>query len=350
MFPGIQRSIPRYIPKSKPSLGINRIRILEKERTIVQLSRQNIQSGLEEFHRNGLVILENAVGHGAIDHVRQRMLEDFRKHRNSPNVHWNQGKCSRNISQTPPLLSEYLHEEIWANRLAVNIMEHIIGPKPQLSFATSNIVLPRTEDRQAVHSDYYCNHLNFPVFLEVCIYLHDVDSRNGGTEFWLGTHDGYSKKDHSSPTTGWIKRDIFTPRAAISPPIQPDIPKGSLCIRDLRCWHAGRENPTDVPRIILGFIYSPRWFGSHMRMRFPSEARKCLETWEHIDCLNTAEFVEGKFDYLEFNQDINLTQTPSDLDAPYVPKHGSGNVTPEDYWTPSTNDDCSSFNQEVVEK
>ena len=334
MFAGLQRSIPHYIHKSKPSLGINPIRILEKERTTAQLSRQNLQSSLEEFHRNGLVILENAVGHLATDHIHQKMLDDFRKHGNSLNIHWNQGEYSGNISQTPPLLSEYLHEEIWANRLAINIMEHLIGPKPQLSFATSNIVLPRTRGRQAVHSDYYCSHFNFPVFLEVCIYPQSVDSRNGSTEFWLGTHQGYSKKDHTLSTTGWIKRNVFTPRAKISPPVQPDIPKGSLCIRDLRCWHAARENLTDVPRIILGFIYSPQWFDSHMRMKFPSEARKCLEMWEHIDCLKTAEFVEGEFDYLEFNQNLNLTQTPSDSDAAYVPQNRSTKVTPEDYWTP----------------
>ncbi|OCK78960.1 hypothetical protein K432DRAFT_383470 [Lepidopterella palustris CBS 459.81] len=342
MFTAIRTSIPHYISKSKPNLRINPIRVSENERSIAQLSRQNVQSGVQEFHRNGLVILENAVGHGTINHVRQRMLDDFHEHRHSPNVHWNQGKCSGNVSQTPPLLSEFLHEEIWANRFAVNIMEYIIGPKPQLSFATSNIIIPRTEGRQAVHSDYYCDHLDLPVFLEVSIYLQDVDSRNGSTEFWLGTHEGYSKKDHSSSTTGWIKRDVFTSRAAISPPIQPAIPKGSVCIRDLRCWHAGRENKTDMPRIILGFMYSPQWFGSHMRMKLPSAARKCLETWTHIDCLNTTEFVDNEFNYLEFNQDINLSQTPSDPYAPYVPKHGSGNVTPNDYWTPSMAADCGS--------
>ncbi|KAF2810737.1 uncharacterized protein BDZ99DRAFT_338891, partial [Mytilinidion resinicola] len=260
---------------------------------------QNIQSGVEEFHRNGFVILEDAVGHGVIDHVHQRMLQDFRKHRTSPNVHWNQGRCSGNMSQTPPLLPEYLHEEIWANRLAVNILEHIVGPRPQLSFATSNIALPRMKGRQAVHSDYYCTHFDFPVFLEVGVYLQDVDSRNGATEFWVGTHEGYNKENHSSLDTGWIKQETFTARAAICPPIQPAISKGSLCIRDLRCWHAGRENSTDVPRIILGFMYSPRWFGSHMRLRLPSEARKCLETWEHIDCLGTADFVESDFNYLD---------------------------------------------------
>jgi hypothetical protein len=335
--PLANRLFQNFHHKSEPK--INRIHVTEKERRNAKLERQNIQNGIEEFHRNGFVILEGAVKDDTIDHIYQRMLDDFRKHRTSPNVHWNQGRLSGNISQTPPLLPEYLHKDIWANPLAINVIEYIIGPKPQLSFATSNIVLPRTRGRQAVHSDYYCSHLDFPVFLEVGVYLQDVDSRNGATEFWLGTHEGYNKKDHSSPDTGWIKQDIFSSRALISPPVQPAIPKGSLCIRDLRLWHAGRENLTDVPRIIPGFMYSPRWFGSHMRMKLPLEARKCLETWEHICCLNTTEFVDGEFEYLDFNQDINLSKIPSNPDAPWIPRHGSGNVSPRDYWKPPDNDE-----------
>jgi hypothetical protein len=262
------------------------------------------------------------------------MQQDFVQHHKSSSARWNQGRASGNISQPLPSIPEYLHEDIWANRLGVNIMTHIIGPTPQLSFATSNIALPRSTGRQAVHSDYYCNHFDFPVFLEVNIYLQDVDLHNGATEFWLGTHKGYSKDDHSSPKVGWIKQEVFTLRAAVSPPIQPAIPKGSLMIRDLRCWHAGRENQTDEPRIVLGFMYSPVLFGSHMRMTFPYSARQFLESWSHIDCLKTAEFVPDDSEYLARHQDINLTQTPSDPNAPYISNPRLVKVAPRDYWTP----------------
>ncbi|KAH8719308.1 hypothetical protein GQ44DRAFT_712552 [Phaeosphaeriaceae sp. PMI808] len=334
MFPTLRRAVSSHGLKCRPKLEIGRIRASEEERNAARLSYHNIQDSLNEFHKNGLVILENAVERRSIEHVHHRMLQDFVKHSKSSNLRWNQGRDSGNISQSPPSLPEYLHEDIWANRLCVDIMENIIGPRPQLSFATSNIALPKSTGRQAVHSDYYCNHLDFPVFLEVNIYLHDIDSRNGATEFWLGTHKGYSKDHHSSPTTGWIKQEVFMPRATISPPIQPAISKGSLMIRDLRCWHAGRENQTSEPRIILGFLYSPSWFGSHMRMKFPHSSRPHLESWSHIDCLKTAEFVTDEFDYLANHQDINLTQTPSDLNAPYTSKHQLGEVKPQDYWMP----------------
>jgi ectoine hydroxylase-related dioxygenase (phytanoyl-CoA dioxygenase family) len=334
MFPTVRRSVSRHGPKGKSNLKISPIWVSDAERNAAQLSHQNIRRSLDEFHRNGLVILENAITHQSIEHVHHRTLEDIGNTRTSPSVRWNQGRNAGNISQSPPSLPEYLHEDIWANRLSVNIMENIIGPRPQLSLATSNIVLPRTTGRQAVHSDYYCNHHDFTVFLEVNIYLHYVDSHNGATEFWLGTHKGYSKDDHSSPTAGWIKREVFTSQATLSPPIQPTISKGSLMIRDLRCWHAGRENQTDEPRIILGFMYSPRWFESQMRMVFPFSARPRLQSWNHIDCLTAANFVTGDFDYLDFHQDINLTPIPLDPTAPYVPKRGSAVVTSRDYWSP----------------
>ena len=325
MLRTIQRFGSHGILKPKPNLDVNRIRVSDLERSTAKLSRQNLQKSIEEFHRNGLLILENAVSHKAVDQVHQRMLQDYHTQRTSPtnSIHWNQGQGSGNISQTPPLDVPYLHESIWANRLAVTIMEHLIGPKPHLSFATSNITLPRSQGRQAVHSDYYCAHHAFPVLLEVNVYLHDVSPRNGATEFWLGTHDGYDKRHHSSPTTGWIKKEVFTPRAAVSPPVQPAIPKGALVLRDLRTWHAGRENPSDEPRIILGFMFSPRWFGSYMRLRFPAAARGAVEAWTHVECARHAEFVEGAFDYLGFRQDINLSQIEADPAAPYVPKHGA---------------------------
>jgi ectoine hydroxylase-related dioxygenase (phytanoyl-CoA dioxygenase family) len=303
-------------------LEIGRVWVSERERKAARLSPANVQQGIQGFHANGLVILENAVESYTVDHVLKRMLQDFNSHRQSSNLRWNQGRSSGNVSQSVPSLPEYLHEDIWANRLGVEIMENIIGPKPHLSLATSNIALPRSRGRQAVHSDYYCEHFQFPVFLEVNVYLHDVDLHNGATEFWLGTHNGYSKADHSSPTTGWIKQEVFNERAKTSPPIRPAISKGSLLIRDLRCWHAGRENCTDDPRIILGFMYSPRWFGSQMRMPLPRSARPILQSWTHIECLESADFRAGHFDYLRFLQDINLSQVSSPAGTSYVSRQG----------------------------
>ena len=333
MTPTVPRAVSSRMARLKHKLDVDRVHISGEERRSLRLSKQHISKGLDIFHRNGFVILENAVNHNSLEHIYRRMLKDFGKHRTSSSVRWNQGRASENTSQPIPCSTEYLHEDVWANRFGVEIMENIIGPRPQLSMATSNIALPNANGRQAVHSDYYCRHLDFPVFLEVNVYLHDVWRSNGATEFWLGTHRGYSKNDHSYPEVGWIKEEVFSARAVVSPPIQPAVPKGSLMIRDLRCWHAGRANETDDPRIILGFIYSPSWYGSRMRLKFPSSARALLESWTHIDSLTSANFVANDFDYLAEQQDINLTQVASDANAVYTQRKPSIYVTSHDYWT-----------------
>ncbi|KAF2824855.1 hypothetical protein CC86DRAFT_407995 [Ophiobolus disseminans] len=305
-----------------------------RERTSEVLSLATLQLALIQFHKDGIVVLKDVVEHASLDHIRERMMQDLPRNLASPHVHYNHGTAHRNVSQTPPLAAEYLHERVWANRLVVNIIEHIIGPKPQLSFVTSNLALPGGQGRQAVHSDYYCEHLDFPVFLEVCIFLEDVDNRNGSTEIWPGTHRGYTKKDHTYAHFGWIKKSVFSQRARMSPPAQLAISKGSVCLRDLRMWHAGMPNHTATPRIMLGFMFSPAWFKSEMRLRMPMEAKVMLEAWEHVDCLSATEFVENDMDYLEFRQEIILTQGKRVGEE--KDNHDHGRIVPgkNDYWEP----------------
>ncbi|OSS49612.1 hypothetical protein B5807_06098 [Epicoccum nigrum] len=329
----VPRAVSSRVARLKHKLDVDRVHISGEERRSLRLSKQHISKGLEIFHRNGFVILENAVKHSSLEHIHRKMLEDIRKDRTSSSIRWNQGRASGNISQPIPCSTEYLHEDVWANRFGVDIMENIIGPRPQLSMATSNIALPEANGRQAVHSDYYCHHFDFPVFLEVNVYLHDVWRCNGATEFWPGTHQGYSKDDHRYPEVGWIKEEVFSARAVVSPPIQPAVLKGSLMVRDLRCWHAGRANETNDPRIILGFIYSPSWYGSQMRLKLPSSAKPLLGSWNQIETLASADLVADDFDYLAGHQDINLTQFASDPNVAYTQKEPCISVTSHDYWT-----------------
>jgi ectoine hydroxylase-related dioxygenase (phytanoyl-CoA dioxygenase family) len=332
----------------KGNLVIKPILISRKERLLGDISISNLQISLKEFHRNGLVIVENAVNEGPLNHIHERMLQDVPKNLALPNVHFNHGKAHKNVSQNLPLEKEYLHKEVWANRFAVTIMEHIIGPRPQLSFAKSNIALPGGQGRQAVHSDYYCEHLDFPVFIEVCIFLDDVSSVNGSTELWLGTHEGYNKGDHAFVDMGWIKREVFSERAKICPPFQPIIKKGSICIRDIRLWHAGMPNFSSVPRIMLGFLYSPRWFASRMRLRFPRDARATINSWDHIDCMSVADFTDLSFNYLHLCQELNLTHRDYEDDSKYIPRHGSTAATPEHYWSPEN--ECDDPNSIISTK
>jgi hypothetical protein len=62
---------------------------------------------------------------------------------------------------------EWMMPEFWVNQHAMDVIEHIFGPKPDVSFARSNVCLPHATGRQAVHADGPANVLNFPYMMYV---------------------------------------------------------------------------------------------------------------------------------------------------------------------------------------
>lgn len=87
---------------------------------------------------------------------------------------------------------------------------------------------------------------------------------NGSTEVWLGTHHLASlaaqEGKHGERASGRIKKDLLENRALERPPSQPTVKKGSLVIRDLRLWHAGKPNLSDSARVMLALIHFAPWF------------------------------------------------------------------------------------------
>lgn len=216
----------------------------------------------------------------------------------------------------PPLDKDFLFESIWANKHATAVLEHLIGPKPQLTFASTNVVLPSLdiEARQAVHCDAFAELHDFPVGIQVFLYLDDVSKSNGVTEFWPGSHKDWGMSDFVTHGRGWIKPSTFKKRAKICAPVQPYIRRGSICLRDIRLWHAGMANPSGDPIIMLGFMYYPSWFRSQMRVTLPEDCRDIVKSWGHVDALCATKFLEGKVDYLGWFFEnfwrLNFTQDP----------------------------------------
>ncbi|ESZ98637.1 hypothetical protein SBOR_0977 [Sclerotinia borealis F-4128] len=311
-------------------------------------SLENVQAGVEEFHKNGIVVFENAIPHDIIDKFHEKMNADGAKKLEDPNLAFNHGNEKTNFSISPPLSKEWLVEDVWANKHAAAVMEAIIGI-PQLVYAGSNINLPTQDStsRQAVHVDSYADHHNFPTCIESFMYLHDVSPANGSTEIWPGSHHDWNFKDLASHGRGWIKASKFNRRAEYSPPFQPTIPKGSIAIRDLRLWHSGMPNLSDQNRIMVGFIYFPRWYRNPMRITLPSNCRFIVQKWKQVDAIGATEFVVGEIDHLDSKQSmldaLNFTQDPEkgikqireeiDLEQGRKP-NAALSVTENDYWVP----------------
>lgn len=119
--------------------------------------------------------------------------------------------------------------------------------------------MPPTEEHppasQPVHSDADFDHPAHPFALVINIPLITMTPKNSSTELWLGTHTdtGLHIQDglHGERASGRIKPDALEKRRSIRPPSQPVVPKGSFVLRDLRLWHAGIGNQTDVVRVML---------------------------------------------------------------------------------------------------
>lgn len=108
---------------------------------------------------------------------------------------------------------------------------------------------------QPVHSDADFAHPVHPFAYVINVPLITMTPENGSTEMWLGTHTntGLHVQDglHGERASGRVKQDELEKRRAIRPPCQPVVPKGSLVVRDLRLWHAGIGNQTEIARVML---------------------------------------------------------------------------------------------------
>lgn len=315
------------------------------DRASGETSYDKIQAGVEEFNDKGFIVLQNAISHETLDKLAAQMHKDVETCLGNPDLVYNGGEQMSNFSISPPVSRKYLDRELWANPHLLAIMESIIGPKPQLCFASSNINLANVRTgRQAVHCDSYTKQMSFPTCLEVFLFLDDVDIKNGSTEIWPGTHKGWNVEDQISHGRGWIRNSVFTKRAKKSPPFQPYIPKGSICMRDIRIWHAGMPNNSKKDRIMVVFIWFPRWFRSPMRLTLPEDCRTLVESWENVDLVGATNFVDGEVNYLDSSMmytQLNFTQDPelgikrirADIDRIQGRREPRISITKRNYWT-----------------
>jgi len=324
------------------------IRLTDEELKSGETRPEVIQECLKYFHRDGFVVLENAIDEDLVDRLYNRMVQDNAVYLGKQHMRWNQGASIKNVSQIPPLTPEWLDRQFYANPHMIRVVENILGPKPELRFLNSNVSVPGGTARQAVHSDVYHSFPEIPFGLVMNIYLQDSDVENGVTEVWCGSHNWAPQKDQQvNPNKGWIKKEYLQERAKIKPPVQPKVKKGSICFRDLRLWHAGMPNKSDRCRIMLAIDYFAQWYQCPMTIKLPLSMKETVEReWEGISTAGV-EWVDGDLDSLDIPFFLNMTQDPSlylvqteqgfeDWRARKTGKFEFDNdpVTDRNYWTP----------------
>lgn len=258
-------------------------------------SSKTIQEALAALYRDGIVVLSNAVDTDHIDVLNKRLMSDLPKLMKRSDLRYNQGAVTGNVAQIPPLVPEFMFKDIFANPIAATILHHFIGPEPKVLNLTSNIAIKAAESQQ-IHADVSMDHPNFPYGAVVNVNLVDTRPENGSTEFWLGTPNISLPRPDPD---GNLRSNCLENRKEVSPPFQPSLPKGSLIIRDIRIWHAGRPNFTDEPRAMIGLAWFAKWYESPIRMAFPESIKKIIESWKN-EVAFVVDYVSGEMDYLAY--------------------------------------------------
>jgi ectoine hydroxylase-related dioxygenase (phytanoyl-CoA dioxygenase family) len=293
------------------------VAIPESIRQSGQVSHEIVAEGVAFLHRDGIVVLENAIDTTHLDTLNELLSEEALEIAEDPHHHFNFGKETRNIDQAPPPRRDLMFKDVWCNPFAAAMLAGILGPHPVVHYANGNTALKAT-GRQPVHSDCEIEHPNFPFAMVVNINLVDTSPKNGATEFWLGSHRCSTPDDHVVTATGddllQIKSEHVEARRKHSPPIQPTIQKGSLIIRDLRLWHAGMPNRTDDPRVMLAFVIEPAWFQGKGLVKLPRSVRD-VESWS-----DELQFAADWVDEVDHKK-IRSTDTDFDTDSDPLKKY-----------------------------
>ncbi|KAG0652478.1 Kanamycin B dioxygenase [Hyphodiscus hymeniophilus] len=263
------------------------VKVSSSERSSGFLNDKNLEIANRALHADGLVVLEDVIEHQKLDLLNEKMVTDalyLQGLGDKGPYNYNKG----NIQQDPPLTSTYFDSSIFLNPIATQVTSSVLGPKPRLSFISSNSALPPSPlyppSRQPVHSDADFSHPSSPFALVVNIPLITMTPENGSTEIWLGTHcfgKECQEGEHGERASGRIREGFLEQRRKTRAPCQPVVQKGSVVVRDLRLWHAGMPNWGNDVRVMLAMIHFSGWFRNPMDVNFSEHVKeelgKCSE-------------------------------------------------------------------------
>jgi len=274
------------------------IPLSQAEKAAGRYDDATVQLAREAILRDGCVVLEDVVSQETLDTLHEVMMRDLDLFLNSPNRPFNWVKG--NVQQGPPPVEPYLFKDVLFNEYAIQATKSVMGPGLRNIMYGGNTAMP-SESRQPAHADIgqlwpNQEHAHPPAMLVVNIPTVDVSAENGSTEIWLGTHLDTSIAMQDGDIV--VAPEVLEARRAVSPPLQPDIKRGSIVIRDVRMWHAGMPNRTSNPRPMIAMIHAVSWW-PRTSMPFPKGTEAFFE---HPDLKTDVDFVDAdQLDYVKLH-------------------------------------------------
>ena len=228
------------------------LELTPSERRKGKLSDTHLQWALRTLRDTGFAVIERALPADWVAKMRKTCDRDVKRYlKDEANRKQFLVKAKGHIGMPPAQKSPYMDSLAIANPYAMQILDAVMGSDVFCTYYNTNITWPGSSV-QVLHRD---TRLLFPELgvplpphtVVVNITLVDFTVENGATEVWPGSHlivDG--PEDKGIP---------LEERASALPSVRMVVPAGSLVVRDLRMWHRGMPNQTDLIRTMLAIVY-----------------------------------------------------------------------------------------------
>ena len=268
-----------------------RIQVTEAEHDSGVLTPEHQQAALEAFEEDGYVILGGVIDPVVLDALKPKLDEDTATL--LERGEWGgAGQVPGHLQQSMPRSAKYIHRDIVANPLIIEITAAILGKGVHNHFYNGNTNMPGSK-MQPLHRDanhLWRGHIHPTASIVVNVSPVDVDENNGATEIWPGTHKIAEPIESSAvpPETEKARREVVPPVRVIST-------KGDAVLRDIRLWHRGMPNNGLEGRHMIGMVHSASFYHHNTTIPVTAGAAHSFDD----DVLTTpVEIVPDDYDYL----------------------------------------------------
>jgi hypothetical protein len=274
------------------------ITVTAQEVAAETMTYDHLNQAVKAIREDGYVILADVINHNHLDSLRERMDADS-KVLLAQEKWGGAGQIHGHLQQGPPPFAPYIFRDIVANPFALQVSTAVLGEGAYNRFYNGNANTPGS-GTQPLHAD--TPHLwpdltvAHPAHaLVVNVTLIDATEENGATEIWPGTHLIPMNGGRVTAEMEAARREVVRPVRAVSR-------KGSILIRDMRMWHRGVPNHTNVVRHMIAMVHNIKWLHRPLTLLFNSGCEGEFPDYPGFD--HNVQFTDRPLEYL-------FTRTPT---------------------------------------
>ena len=250
------------------------------------VSPDDVERAAEIFHRDGFVVIADALNAEQLDFLRngaQEVIDALIEADPSGEAGGGAGGLPHRYSFGGTSASRHMfHRPEWCQLIdlptTTPILTAIFGSADYIVYGSGgDLALPGAIEYQGLHSDTVWSELHDPhgamsirdlpaPVVHINFPLVDLTPINGPIRQIPGSHRSRSPIPTLEDEPEWMRLSTICP-----------LPAGSAIIRDARCWHGGTPNLSNEVRAMPNVEFMAPWFRSEALIR-----SMAFETWRGL--------------------------------------------------------------------